>query len=40
MEDIKLIEKIEKTEEQVKKGKFVKANTRMRDAEIDDLLMG
>jgi AbrB family looped-hinge helix DNA binding protein len=39
MRDIKLIEKIERSEEQIKRGKFVKADTRMSDVEIDDLLM-
>ena len=37
--DIKLIEKIEKSEEQIKKGKFTKVNTKMNDEEIDDLLI-
>ena len=37
--DIKLIEKIEKSEEQIKKGKFTKVNTKMNDKEIDDLLI-
>ena len=38
-EDILLIEKIRRSEEQVKEGKFVKADTSMTDEEIDDLLM-
>lgn len=37
--DIKLIEKIQVAEEQIKKGKFIKANTSMDDEEVDDLLM-
>jgi len=37
--DMELIDKINKSEEQIKKGKYVKANTRMKDEEIDDLLM-
>jgi len=39
MKDIMLIEKIQRSEEQIKKGRFVKANTKMSDEEIDDLLM-
>ncbi|MFH0978911.1 MAG: AbrB/MazE/SpoVT family DNA-binding domain-containing protein [Candidatus Woesearchaeota archaeon] len=38
-EDILLIEKIRSSEKQIKKGKFVKADTSMSDEEIDDLLM-
>ncbi|MBI4983082.1 AbrB/MazE/SpoVT family DNA-binding domain-containing protein [Candidatus Woesearchaeota archaeon] len=38
-DDMLLIEKIRRSEEQVKKGKFVKADTSMSDEEIDDLLM-
>ena len=38
--DVHLLEMIERSEEQIKAGKFVKANTAMRDEEIDDLLMG
>lgn len=38
-EDMVLIEKIRKSEEQIKEGKFVKADTSMKDEEIDDLLM-
>jgi hypothetical protein len=38
-EDMLLIEKIRRSEEQVKEGKFVKADTSMTDEEIDDLLM-
>ncbi len=37
--DIHLIEAIERSEEDIKKGKFVKADTSMSDEEIDDLLM-
>lgn len=37
--DMKLIEKIQMTEEQIAKGKFIKANTDMSDEEIDDLLI-
>jgi AbrB family looped-hinge helix DNA binding protein len=37
--DMELIEKIHRSEEQIKKGKYIKANTRMKDEEIDDLLM-
>ena len=37
--DIQLIESIEKSEEQIKSGKFTKAKTSMSDEEIDDLLM-
>ncbi len=37
--DMILIDKIRKSEDQIKKGKLVKADTRMSDEEIDDLLM-
>jgi AbrB family looped-hinge helix DNA binding protein len=37
--DMRLLEKIGKSEEQIINGKFVKADTKMRDEEIDDLLM-
>ena len=37
-EDMLLIERIIKSEEQIKEGKFVKADTTMSDEEIDDLL--
>ncbi|MCG2717248.1 MAG: AbrB/MazE/SpoVT family DNA-binding domain-containing protein [Nanoarchaeota archaeon] len=37
--DIKLMEKIEESEEQILKGKYVKADTKMNEKEIDDLLM-
>ena len=39
IKDMKLIEKIQTAEEQIKKGRFVKANTSMSDKEVDDLLM-
>jgi len=38
-EDMLLIEKIRRSEEQIKEGKIVKADTSMDDEEIDDLLM-
>ncbi len=38
-EDMLLIEKIRRSEEQIKEGKFAKADTSMGDEEIDDLLM-
>ena len=37
--DIKLLETIQMTEEQIATGKIVKANTSMTDEEIDYLLM-
>ena len=37
--DIQLISNIQKSEEQIKNKKIVKANTLMSDEEIDDLLM-
>jgi len=36
--DMLLIEMINRSEEQIKEGKFVKVNTSMSDKEIDDLL--
>ena len=39
IKDMKLIEKIQTAEEQIKKGRSVKANTSMSDKEVDDLLM-
>lgn len=39
MDDMLLLEKIRRSEEQIKKGKFVKADTSMSDKEVDDLLM-
>ena len=38
-EDMLLIEKIRKSEEEIKEGKFIKAGTSMEDEKIDDLLM-
>jgi len=38
IKDIKLIEKIQKSEEQIKKGKVVKVDSKMSDEEIDSLL--
>jgi len=37
--DIGLIEKIQRSEEQISSNNFTKANTKMGDEEIDDLLM-
>ena len=37
--DIHLLEMIERSEEQIKTGKFTKVDTSMNDEEIDDLLM-
>ncbi|MEK6857155.1 MAG: AbrB/MazE/SpoVT family DNA-binding domain-containing protein [Nanoarchaeota archaeon] len=37
--DIHLIEMIERSEEQIKSGKFTKAKSSMNEEEIDDLLM-
>jgi len=37
--DMHLLERIEKSEEQIKAGKSVKAGTAMNDEDIDDLLM-
>ena len=37
--DLKLIEKIMKSENQIKSGRIIKADTSMKDEEIDDLLM-
>ena len=39
-EDMILMDKIRRSEDEVKKGRFVKADTKMADEEIDDLLMG
>ncbi len=36
--DMILIDNIKRSEEEIKKGKFVKADTGMSDEEIDDLL--
>ncbi len=38
-DDMLLIEKIRRSEEQIKEGRFVEADTAMGDKEIDDLLM-
>jgi len=37
--DMELVNQIQRSEEQIIKGKHVKANTSMKDEEIDDLLM-
>jgi len=37
--DLRLLEKIERSEKQIKEGKVVKANTKMSDEEIEALLM-
>jgi AbrB family looped-hinge helix DNA binding protein len=37
--DIQLLQDIQRSEEQIKKGKMVKADTSMSDEDIDDLLM-
>ena len=37
--DVHLMEMIERSEEQIKTGKFTKADTSMNDEEIDDILM-
>ena len=39
LRDMKLMESIERSEEQIKQGKSVKAGTSQSDEEIDDLLM-
>ena len=39
-EDMLLIDKIRRSEEEIKKGKFVKVDVKMNEEEIDDLLMG
>ena len=38
-DDMILVDKIRKSEDEIKKGKFVKADTKMGEEEIDDLLM-
>jgi AbrB family looped-hinge helix DNA binding protein len=38
-DDIMLMDKIRRSEDEIKKGRFVKADTKMADEEIDDLLM-
>ena len=40
VKDMELIDKINRSETQIAKGKVTKANTKMKDEEIDDLLMG
>jgi len=37
--DLHLLERIERSEEQIKRGKSTKVNTSLRDEDIDDLLM-
>jgi len=37
-DDLLLIDKIRKSEQQIKKGKFIKADTSLSDQDIDDLL--
>lgn len=37
--DIHLLESIDRSEDQIKKGRIVKADTAMTEQEIDDLLM-
>jgi len=39
-DDMMLMDKIRRSEDEIKRGRFVKANTKMSDEEIDDLLMG
>jgi AbrB family looped-hinge helix DNA binding protein len=39
-DDMQLIDKIQRSEEQIREGKSVKADTLMSDEKIDDLLMG
>ncbi len=39
-QDMALLEKIQRSEEQIESGKFTKTDTSMSDDEIDDLLMG
>ncbi|MBL7054682.1 AbrB/MazE/SpoVT family DNA-binding domain-containing protein [Candidatus Woesearchaeota archaeon] len=38
--DMILIDKIKRSEDEIKGGKFIKADTKMSDEEIDDLLIG
>ena len=38
--DMLLIDKIRRSEDEIKNGKFIRADTKMSDEEIDDLLMG
>ncbi|PIN75074.1 hypothetical protein COV18_04935 [Candidatus Woesearchaeota archaeon CG10_big_fil_rev_8_21_14_0_10_37_12] len=37
--DIQLIENIERSEKQIREGKFIKVNSLMEDEEIDELFM-
>ena len=39
-DSLRLLEKIHASEEQIKEGKATKANPKMSDEKIDDLLMG
>lgn len=39
VKDIDLINSISRSETQINSGKYTKANTKMKDEEIDDLLM-
>ena len=39
-EDMILMDRIRKSEDEITKGRFVKVDTKMADEEIDDLLMG
>lgn len=39
-DDMMLMDKIRRSEDEITKGRFVKADTKMADEEIDDLLMG
>ena len=38
--DMLLIDKIRRSEDEIKNGKFIRADTKMSDEEIDDLLIG
>ena len=38
--DMELIERISRSEDQIRSGKVIKATTKMKDEEIDDLLLG
>ena len=39
-DDMLLMDKIRRSEDEITKGRFVKADTKMADEKIDDLLMG
>ena len=39
LDDLKLVSKIRKAEVEIKDGKFVRADSKMKDNEIDSLLM-